>query len=387
LAEAIRAYIGQASSGDFALRAAVYEFTEPSVLAAFRAAHEAGADVRIVYHARQDDSTGRGNAQAVQDAGLDASILVERTKAKIAHNKFIVLCGKGAADDLTPISVWTGSTNISEGGIFGHSNVGHCVRDPAVAGRFLAYWDQLESDPDADALRDWVSESSVFDPDDASTDGIHTLFSPRHGLAPLDWYAERFGAADVIANITEAFGMGQVFEEALMAATGGALHFVMLDRRDSHQDDWSRSHSTFLAVGSAGGPEALTRWGKETLTGFNPMVPYLHTKILLVDPLSDDPTVITGSANFSPASTNGNDENMLVIRGDTDLADVYFSEYARIFQHFYARYWAARLVGAGHADDGAYLVEGDTWQAPYVTGRKRDLRLLYATQVEGNASG
>ena len=50
----------------------------------------------------------------------------------------------------------------------------------------------------------------------------------------------------------------------------------------------------------------------ETLTGLNDHVNYLHTKYMLVDPLSDDPVVISGSANFSNASSVDNDENMLV---------------------------------------------------------------------------
>ena len=38
---------------------------------------------------------------------------------------------------------------------------------------------------------------------------------------------------------------------------------------------------------------------------------YVHSKFLMMDPLGDDPIVVTGSANFSDASTNSNDENML----------------------------------------------------------------------------
>ena len=54
LHEAIVAFIGQANSSQWALRAAVYEFTEPGVLGAFKAAHDQGADVQIVYHAKAD---------------------------------------------------------------------------------------------------------------------------------------------------------------------------------------------------------------------------------------------------------------------------------------------------------------------------------------------
>ena len=52
---------------------------------------------------------------------------------------------------------------------------------------------------------------------------------------------------------------------------------------------------------------------------------------MLMDPLSIDPIVVTGSANFSKVSTNDNDENMLVIRGDQRVADIYFTEFNRLF--------------------------------------------------------
>ena len=40
-------------------------------------------------------------------------------------------------EDGQPIAVWTGGTNFSDGGIFGHSNVAHVVEEPAVAAKVL----------------------------------------------------------------------------------------------------------------------------------------------------------------------------------------------------------------------------------------------------------
>jgi hypothetical protein len=77
---------------------------------------------------------------------------------------------------------------------------------------------------------------------------------------------------------------------------------------------------------------------------------------------------------------------MLVIRGSQDVADVYFTEYARIFQHFYARWWAAQIAAAQHAPDSGFLVEDATWQTSYLTDgdNKQRQRLLFATRVQGN---
>jgi phosphatidylserine/phosphatidylglycerophosphate/cardiolipin synthase-like enzyme len=88
---------------------------------------------------------------------------------------------------------------------------------------------------------------------------------------------------------------------------------------------------------------------------------------MLVDPLSDDPLVITGSANFSVPSQTSNDENMLVIRGDKRVAHIYFGEYMRVFDHHYARYLVRKLKNKPAADPNAgYLKEKtEDWLASH----------------------
>jgi phospholipase D-like protein len=386
LHEALCGFITAEASPQLVLRAAAYEFTEPSVLAAFAQAHALGADVKIVYHDKPNDQQSDLNNQAITNAGLDADILIARQHPTIAHNKFIVRATRADDGTISGEQLWTGSTNMSQGGIFGHSNVGHAVRDPAVATAYLGYWTELSADPTARPLKTWVSANSPFKADAVATPGIHTLFSPRADLQPLDWYAAVFTDRTATAHITLPFGMdGKHFEPAVAAmAAGGPLRFVMLNTQDNHQGTWARDPAIQVAVGAEGGPDVLSRWAKETLTGFNGHVDYLHTKILLADVLGETPTSISGSANFSEASTNSNDENMLVIAGDRDVADVYFTEYTRIFQHFYARWWAAKLGAAG-ADGHSFLTEDDSWQDPYWgTGPKSAERTLYAHQVAGN---
>ena len=60
------------------------------------------------------------------------------------HNKFFVL-----TKDNKPIAVWTGSTNLTENGIFGHSNCAHVIEDPRCSRAYLAYWNELNSNPDS----------------------------------------------------------------------------------------------------------------------------------------------------------------------------------------------------------------------------------------------
>ena len=66
------------------------------------------------------------NEAMIAQSGIGDICAPQKSRDGIRHNKFIVLIHKNK-----PVAVWTGSTNISAGGIFGHSNVGHVVWDEA----------------------------------------------------------------------------------------------------------------------------------------------------------------------------------------------------------------------------------------------------------------
>ncbi len=66
-------------------------------------------------------------------------------------------------------------------------------------------------------------------------------------------------------------------------------------------------------------------------------VDYVHTKYLIVDALTVDPLVVTRSANFLVAFADKNDENSLVIQGEKRVADIYFTEFMRLFDRFSPR--------------------------------------------------
>lgn len=174
------AFIGQASDATFSIRAAIYEFAWPAVLAAFRQAHLAGADVEIVYHAKVDD-TGIKNDKAI-DAAQIKGLCKPRVNADLMHNKFIVLLKNGA-----PVSVWTGSTNFSRNALHGQLNVGHAIHDPTLAQQFLDYWTELRADPDDETLKDRIDVINPLPPP-TDTDAYTAAFSPRHGRSVFDWW-------------------------------------------------------------------------------------------------------------------------------------------------------------------------------------------------------
>ena len=117
----------------------------------------------------------------------------------------------------------------------------------------------------------------------------------------------------------------------------------------------------------------------------NQHVTYIHSKFLLMDPLGDDPIVVTGSANFSDASTNGNDENMLIIRGDRRVADIYFTEFNRLFNHYYFRAVHEKAAGLPSAARASLFLreKPSEWLDAYKPGLLRFKRVEMYARMTG----
>ena len=364
LEEALLEFIESAAGPGYALRGSVYEFSYPRVLDALKAAADRGADVKLVYDRRGRASTDPKRAKvwqqsepAIAAAGLEECMIPRKTGSAISHNKFLILLRDG-----TPQAVWTGSANITWGGLFGQSNVGHLVRDPAIADEYLRYWTRLSADPDYDEIRP-ANTGATPTPATPPPAGISPVLSPRTTLDLIDWYAGQAGRARKSFFMTAAFGVHDKIADAIAAESDVLRYLVLEEPPDSGDVEFTRDNDVKVAVGSLLSTDVLDRWTKEQLTGLNFHVRYTHTKFLLADPLGDDPVVITGSGNFSDASVHENDENMLVIRGDTRVADIYLGEFMRLFTHFYFRYLRQKL--RDDPRDVAHLVPDDSWAARY----------------------
>jgi phosphatidylserine/phosphatidylglycerophosphate/cardiolipin synthase-like enzyme len=366
LEEALLRFIGQAHEPGLGLRAAVYEFQHERVLRAFRIAVDAGADVKIVYDAvpRKADATAQRNLAAIRTAGLEDHV-IPRRRAQIAHNKFIVLL-----HGRRPEQVWTGSTNVTEGGIFGHSNVGHIVRDRTVASGYLDYWSVLASDPTRASLGEYA-DAAVAIRGTRPRRRQTCVFSPRSGLDALDWYVRIAESAKSGLFLTAAFGLGRQIAP-IFSRHREYLRYLLLDNERGLVETIRRDPGNMVVAGARIRAGGWRDWIEERLSGLNGHVQYMHTKYMLVDPLGDDPIVITGSANWSDASSKMNDENMIVIRGDSRVADVYLGEFMRLFNHFEMRGRRPRSgdvpsnLRAPRGPKGRlYLHEDERWAEPY----------------------
>jgi phosphatidylserine/phosphatidylglycerophosphate/cardiolipin synthase-like enzyme len=386
LNEALEEYVLSCEPGRDALRIAAYEFYYEEFLQIVKQVLDAGVDVQVVYDARKDSPRVK-NIQAISNMGLDGpGICHQRTQPKsyISHNKFIVKLRDGVAQ-----SVWTGGTNFSEGGIYGHSNVAHVVEEPAIAQQFFDYWNELRQDLPSIPLKERVETISPL-PSGVPPSGTTVLFSPRNNLDALDWYADLAMNASEGLFMTFAFGMSDIFKNVYQNGSA-PFRLALLEKKtrsmkagpakeaeEQKIQSLRNMPENVFAIGDFIRTNIIDGWVKERLTGLNSHVRFIHNKFMLVDPLSDDPIVVAGSANFSDASTRRNDENMVITRSNTRVADIYLGEFMRLYSHHAFR---ESLQWRDPNDPPKKLRLDDWWRGYYGNTPRSTRRRFFARLV------
>jgi phosphatidylserine/phosphatidylglycerophosphate/cardiolipin synthase-like enzyme len=392
LIEALERFIGQAGKGD-ELHGAIFEFKHPRVYAALKAAKGRKAKIYVIY---DGDSQGEANENELNAHGVfswlpkDTHLRAREHSGRYAHNKFFVLSGNGV-----PKQVWTGSTNLSTNGIFGHSNNAHVVRNNKVAKAFKEYWDHLWEDPTRKPMATENSASTPVPPSPWTAE-ITPVFSPQLDISALEWYARLAGKAKDALFMTFAFGMNDLFVP-VYERKDGVIRYAVMEKKGTGTkakeqakviDRLRRLPNVVVAVGDAVDKEnTFDRWlAERTKIVSEAHVRFVHTKYMLIDPFGKNPIVVVGSANFSKASSDTNDENMLVIQGNNRIADIYFGEFMRLHVHYAYResLHFAKKSPDEYEERRKHLVESTDWiygerkgQGYFDKGSARALRRVY----------
>jgi phosphatidylserine/phosphatidylglycerophosphate/cardiolipin synthase-like enzyme len=406
LVEAILAFIDRASGKKAGLKGAFYEFQNDKVLEALGAAkRERNVDVKIVFDdidtrpkkqrpgskPAKESGPRKANEQAINDAKIKG-LCIPRKNGKLMHNKFLVLTENGKAQALL-----FGSTNLTENGIYGHANCVHIIEDEAIATKYLEFFEELTTDPDisgrGNAYKKWTIDQTPA-PAKKFTGGMAPVFSPRANEDALEWYGDLAASAKGGLFMTFAFGMNDVFKK-VYGSDDGVLKLGLMEKEWNGQNKdkqiaairaLQKLPDVVIAIGNHIPLNGFDQWLGEIDHITNHVnVHWVHLKFMLVDPLSDNPTVVTGSANFSTPSTTTNDENMVVVKGNKRVADIYLGEYMRLYSH-YAWREAVEIFLEKNPGKTAeqmklgFLVDTGDWTKDYfnskdTTGRR--LRRLY----------
>jgi PLD-like domain len=362
------------------LQAALYELDDAQLEAALIALRPSPELVL----ANGSDKSGDGNAKArarLKAAGIATVDRLLKSRG-LGHNKFVVVSKAGV-----PSAVWTGSTNWTTTGLCTQVNNALLIEDKGVAALYQAQWARLkrasppELEPagfppalvaandvpgqvmvrgtkttvwftrthqqrDMDALRELIAsarQSILFLMFQPGKQGLHTLAGQR-------------------ANEAGMYVRGLVSTLGSDSASSGLNTMDVMDVRLVSSDRRFRP-DRYTVVQPQGLEADLGPWIAEvTRRDFLTQIGHaiVHSKVLVIDALSAEPVVVTGSHNFSAPASERNDENLVIVRGHKALARAYASHIMSVYQHYRYRAYVREMLAQGKTP-WSYLDDDDGW--------------------------
>ncbi|MGY5776537.1 phospholipase D-like domain-containing protein [Rhizobium sp. LEGMi135b] len=323
-----------------------------------------------------------------EDARSDLSVcdVKDRMSAPraLAHNKFLVICGA----DKSPQAVWTGSTNWTMTGLCTQANNALLIDNPAVAEFYLDQWKTLAADGNDSPPALYQSNAEPRTTSKAKNTTV--WFTPMREGLDLEQAGELIRGAQqgilfamfnpgprgtLLNDIIElaspsspSFKPNLYIQGVVNQNPGTAKNPVVLFNRGERID------ANADVVLPAAIPGRFAYWQKEVLK-LPTAHAMVHSKVVIVDPYGPNPVVMTGSHNMGPKASGVNDENLVIITGNGDLA----SQYAGKIMEIYAQYrWRQSVQKQGGAPKWTGLANDDNWQIkspdqPYDKRRIREL--------------
>jgi len=347
----------------------------------------------------------------------------------IGHNKFAVLLNNAGK----PMAVWTGSTNWTPTGLCAQTNNTVIIESEKIAHDYLNYWKRLHSDKlpvpkplsatnntdQGPTLRKANSKSDKGSMDSNKT-AVELWFSPntpktetpKTRTVPPDLavvFKHMKMAKHAIFFLVFNPGRSDPAGEDVNTVVSAGIDFGRLDPQltvigaisdptavpgyqappRGQPKEKSKPKIPNLAIFSPSGTrnvlmiraaainDLIGDFQKELLSAGHAII---HDKIVVIDPLSEsDCVVITGSHNLGFKASYANDENMLIIRGNRELALAYTVHVLDVYDHFKFRaaleqqMRQAMLAGKPppkRPTGKGFLDTADKWQDPYLTGEK-----------------
>lgn len=387
---ALRAPIAKAERDGGSCLAALYELNDPDLV---RAVQRPAVEL-ILTNTGEDDRTNT-DSRATLHASGELGFMLDRYVAPqhIGHNKFVVLRDARKA----PAAVLTGSTNWTWTGVCGQSNHAVLIQDAALARAYADYWGRLKTDTVESRAAQPVSDGNV---DDGPQREALRTFNRTHpartevdGAAITAWFSPNTQAYAKSTASKPPVDMAEVFE-AIAGAKQGILYLLfepgtpsvagaiaqakkdnpaLFVRGAATSKSPKQQFDTVLFHRDAPNPDIVTTakevqddfgyWTRELLKAG---VAVIHSKIVVIDPLSENPVVIMGSHNLGYRASYNNDENLLIVRGHQALAQAYAVNVMDVYDHYR---WRFRLQRDGERAYQGLSLDAAAWQARYFSGQ------------------
>ena len=315
-------------SAQHTLDVAAYNFNDPTLQDAFNAAAE-NVEIRWIYE-DQNANIGLGDLSTAiaTHPRLDG-------EGSGMHNKFII----GDADYPESAFVLTGSTNLTTGQLVSDLNDVIVFEDQSLARAYELEFEEM-----------WGGQGLEPDPANSKFGPDKTWNTPVNFL---------IGGSEVELYFSPSDGTTAAIQKEIDAANADFEFALLTFTRDDLAESIVSLNQSFF-VSPVGVIEQVNVTGSEfdNLIG-NGVQVYAHEpsgdchhKYCIIDHSEPgtDPTVITGSHNWSSSAENVNDENTVIVH-NARVANLYHQEFTAILNS----------VTGGGGSDGVGLNEKPEW--------------------------
>jgi phosphatidylserine/phosphatidylglycerophosphate/cardiolipin synthase-like enzyme len=372
------------------------------------------------------DKRNQAARQRLVDAHADIEHRMFNNAIHIGHNKFVVHVPPAGS----PRAVLTGSTNWTSTGLAGQTNNALLVEDDAVAGAYLEYWQRLKADPLpvpkplSKAMKDNQQGKPFRRSNEAPVRvalangrGIEAWFSPnmqrrqkagansksatppdlaavysrirqaREAVLFLAFYPAQRGVDCIISEVIER---GREVRSLLVSGAVSSPQAMpnyrpakkdgngkVVDKGDS-PNKFEEGNISIVRAARIDEKTLCGDLGVEQLAAYGGVGAIIHDKIVVIDPRLPSCAVILGSHNLGFKASYSNDENLLIVSGDRDLAAAYAVHVLDVYDHYRFRAVEAELEREGKEGWSGFLETDDTWQEEYVRGNKSALPRYFA---------
>lgn len=361
--------------------AALYELTDPEL------------EQALLEHPRLHitlSNTGSGdseNAPARQALHEKGNIdIIDRfvPSGHIGHNKFVVSVNSHG----DPEAVLLGSTNWTDTAVCAQSNNALVLQKAEIAKAYLDYWNRLKGDTPSSGKAKQGPQLRSADAEPGAKD-----VAVDEGRATV-WYSPNTPHArkshpgddeqtppdlqqvfDLMNNAKEAIlflvfelGTPSIVDHAAQVANAKPNLFIRGAATDPKAvGDFNttlirRAGETPVEVVPATAiNDQFAFWQRELLKAGPEAHAIIHDKIIVIDLMTDDCVVITGSHNQGYRASYNNDENMLIVKGHKSLAQAYAVHVMDVYDHYRFRY----IIQQNGTNAFSGLSTDDSWQDKY----------------------
>ena len=378
LGERLFQLLADAAKDKREIYAALYELDDPQLQPALKKfgkrAHVVLANGSVKKKGEDQNSDAREDLQGVVD-------LYERmiSPPALGHNKFLVICDK----QKKPRWVWTGSQNWTKTGLCTQANNSLLFDDPDLAEEYRKQWVLLRDNKNATSAALKKSNSKPRNKSAGKTP-IRLWFTPTVGTVDLK-EAQKLILAARQAILFLMFNPGpketllnDIITRAHAKDTAKRLYIHGAINQDPSTtknpvklfDESNFENADFEVVLPAPIDKTTDFWHRE-LKKLPKTFAMVHSKVVLIDPFSAHPILLTGSHNLGPKASGINDENLLIIRDAPGIAAAYASNIMAIYNQYR---WRFRRQTQPAKKRWKGLKDNATWQTGYLKAGSTGLR-------------